>query len=372
MGRFFSCLSAVFDTIAGCELPTSFRALSVDTRTLSDLLDTAGRGRAATTRISLPHPKGGFEVFDFYPSNIMSAELARKYPQVRAFKGRSVDDPHVTATLELTPRGVTAQVLPLLNGGCLTRSSRVDLTWCGVFAKNGNVVGREHKCLFETAPPVKPDSPQSALTARSAERSAARAVGQSLRTYRIAVAATGEYSTYHGGTKAGALSAITTTMNRVTGIFEREIAVSFTLVDIDDIIFLNASTDGLTNNDAGALIDESQSVIDSVIGTGNYDIGHTFSTGAGGLAGRGPCRAKQSPWRQAVCPIGDAYDVDYVAHEIGHQFDGNHTFNGVTGSCSGSNRSASTAYEPGSASTILGYAGICGSDLEQTVMIFFL
>ena len=349
----------------GVQLPTSFRALSVDTRTLSDLLDTAGRGRAATTRISLPHPKGGFEVFDFYPSNIMSAELARKYPQVRAFKGRSVDDPHVTATLEVTPRGVTAQVLtpaerwmldPLLAG-------RPDLV-VAYFAKNGNVVGREHKCLFETAPPVKPDSPQSALTARSAERSAARAVGQSLRTYRIAVAATGEYSTYHGGTKAGALSAITTTMNRVTGIFEREIAVSFTLVDIDDIIFLNASTDGLTNNDAGALIDESQSVIDSVIGTGNYDIGHTFSTGAGGLAGRGPCRAssKARGVTGRSAPIGDAYDVDYVAHEIGHQFDGNHTFNGVTANCSGGNRSASTAYEPGSASTILGYAGICGSD----------
>lgn len=188
-----------------------------------------------------------------------------------------------------------------------------------------------------------------------------------IKNFRIAIAATKEYTNFHGGTVSKALSAITTTLNRVSGVYEQEVAITFTLVSTNDkVIFTNANTGGLINDDANTLIDQSQTTIDSKIGTANYDIGHTVSTGAGGLAGLGVVctSSKAEGVTGSTQPINDPYDVDYVCHEIGHQFGCTHTFNSNESSCSG-NRSQSTAVEPGSGVTIMGYAGICGSDNLQ-------
>ena len=166
------------------------------------------------------------------------------------------------------------------------------------------------------------------------------------------------------GQKESALSAIVTTMNRVDDIYRKEMAITFELVgNNDDIVFIDPDNDPFAgNNDANTLIAESQTQIDSIIGSENYDIGHTFSTGAGGLATlQSVCNSnfKARGVTGSSTPEGDPCDVDYVAHELGHQFGGYHTFNSKN--CA-QNRTGSSAYEPGGGTTIQAYAGICSSD----------
>ena len=189
------------------------------------------------------------------------------------------------------------------------------------------------------------------------------------RNYRLAVATTGEYTAFHGGTVNGGMAAVVKTMNRVNQIYNRDLNVHMTLVaNNNQLVYTNSSSDPYTNNNGFTMLSQNQSNIDNVIGSGNYDIGHVFSTGGGGVAG---IRAVCSNSRKAEgvtgqgSPQGDPFDIDYVAHEIGHQFGGNHTFNGTAGACSG-NRNASTAYEPGSGTSIMAYAGICGSENTQS------
>ncbi len=193
------------------------------------------------------------------------------------------------------------------------------------------------------------------------------------RTYRLALACTIEYAAYHinraglsAGTteqkKAAIMTEMAVAMTRVNGVYEKTISSTMLLVaNNDQLIFIDS--DNYTNNSGSAMLSENQTVCNAVIGTENYDIGHVFSTGGGGVAYlRSVCttNTKAGGVTGLTAPVNDAFYIDYVAHEIGHQFGGNHTFRANTGSCSG-NANTTTAMEPGSGSTIMAYAGICGT-----------
>ena len=184
-----------------------------------------------------------------------------------------------------------------------------------------------------------------------------------LREYRLAIAATGEYTAFHGGTVAAAQAAQVTTMNRVNGVYERDFGVRMIFVaNNNNIVYTNAGTDPYSNGNTGAMINEVQNDIDATIGAGNYDVGHVFGTNSGGLAGLGVICINGQKARGVTgsgAPIGDPFDIDYVAHELGHQFGANHTQNN---NC---NRNNATAMEPGSASSIMGYAGICAPNVQN-------
>ena len=192
----------------------------------------------------------------------------------------------------------------------------------------------------------------------------------SVLNYRIAVAATGEYVAKSGGTVASALSAIATTLSRVNQIYEKDLGIHLTLVENNDLlIYTDAQSDPYFADSAEGVIQQNQNNIDAVIGSANYDIGHLFTTSGGGLAAIGSV-CQDSRKAQGVSgvanPFNDSFNVDYVAHEMGHQFGATHTFNGTEGLCAGGTRTSITAFEPGSGSSVMSYAGSCGSDNLQS------
>ncbi|MBF7073556.1 cadherin-like domain-containing protein [Glaciecola sp. MH2013] len=190
--------------------------------------------------------------------------------------------------------------------------------------------------------------------------------GDTLTTYRLAVSASGEYTSSTGGTVESALAGIVTLFTRVNQVVEKDLAISFELIgNNDQLIFLDADTDPFTNDDGSADIDENQVQIDAIIGSENYDIGHLLNTNGGGLAGLGALCVnsfKAKGYTGSRQPSGERFIVDLLLHEVGHQLGGEHSFNASESNCNGNrSRSGRASVEIGSGTTIMSYAGICSS-----------
>ena len=205
--------------------------------------------------------------------------------------------------------------------------------------------------------------------------------GTQLRTYRLALSNTPEYAVTKGNTDAGVQAGKVASMNRVNGVYERELAVRMVMVaNNNQLNFLQGSgpqpAPTYSNFNGQAMLDQNQLNVDRVIGSANYDIGHVFSTGGGGIAQRPSVCLNGGKARGVTgspAPVGDAFDIDFVAHEIGHQFNCSHTFHASNaGNCTAGTRSASTAYEPGSGVTIMAYAGTCSpEDIAPNSIAYF-
>ncbi len=325
----------------------------------SQLASAPLEGQADGIRFPLPMPDGSSQYFQVVISPIMEPKLAARYPQISTYLGQGLDDPTATVRLDWTPQGFHAMILSAAGTVYIDPYRRGDTSLYISYHKDDFVPGPQQRIVELNA------GGESSATPPIGPRSMRVPSGSQLRTYRLAMAATGEYTQFHGGTVPLALAAIVTAMNRVNGIYEREVAIRMVLVaNTDDLIYTDGTTDPYTNNDGSTMLGENQTNVEAVIGSGNYDIGHVFSTGGGGVANQGPCQAgsKARGVTGLAAPINDPFYVDYVSHEMGHQFGGSHTWN--SNSCSGypGQYIATAAYEPGSASTIMGYAGICGID----------
>lgn len=314
--------------------------------------------KAGERELTLPLPDGKEVVFTLQPYDLLPADLAAKYPDILTFKGQNKVSPTDTGRFDLGPQGFHAMfshegktvfVDPLRSGDGYAIYYQQDA----------------HSRLEEEADKV----------IGSKARKLARQVlvnGNERKRYVIAVSAAGEYTQYHGGTVAAGLGAIATMLNRVSEVYQRDVAAEFQLASGNDtIIFVDTATDPFQNDDNDIDINVNvQQNAQSQAGTklGAFDIGHVVNTGGGGLAQLDSLcggREKSAGMTGSPNPVGDAFFIDYVAHEIGHQFGAEHTFNGTTDNCGSGNRSPSQAWEPGSGSSIMAYAGICGAENLQ-------
>ena len=314
--------------------------------------------------IEFPMANGTTENFRVYENSVMHPELARRYNEIKSYIGIGIDNPTATIHLSLTVFGLHA----------MTFSGNSDISYIDTYTKDLNkyvVYSRSNlvndaapfECTVEKSLESKPNSDENA--------NAIMSNNGILRTYRLAISSTIEYSAFHinqaglsSGTldekRTAVLAAMNVTMVRVNGLYERDLGVHLELSPNNDILICITS-DEFTNSNGFTLLGENQNFVNANIGSANYDIGHIFSTGGGGVASLGSVcsSAKAQGVTGSPSPVNDAFNIDYVAHEMGHQFGANHTFNSDQSFCGGGNRNNETAIEPGSGTTIMAYAGIC-------------
>ncbi len=355
-------------------VPEKYRTLALDFEAMKAVLAQAPdrlspQAAHSPVVITLPMPDGSFQRFRVVEASVMHPDLQERYPGIRSYAARGLSDPTAYARLGYSHKGFHAMILS-------ARHSTVFIDPYAVGETTHYI--SYYKKDFHRADAFDFSCKAESLTTDEAFPTADPPLVQglvqgdcSLRKYRLALACTGEYAQYHGGTKADVMAEYNVAMTRVNGIYERELTVTMELVpNTDTLIFLFASTDPYTNNSGGQMLSENQTTCDNLIGSANYDIGHVFSTGGGGVAGLGVVCLNNQKARGVTGlgnPVGDPFYVDYVAHEMGHQFGGNHTFNN---SCGG-NRNNATAVEPGSGSTIMAYAGICAPNVQNSSDDYF-
>ena len=356
-------------------VPNTFKTFAVNHNQLFNELQQAPHesnialgGKA----MQFPMPDGSLKTFHVFESSIFEPALAQKFPEIKTY---SVVDPELKSNrgrIDISPYGFHAVIrseegMLYIDPYSHQNTNHVisyyrkdyekDVTETFSCEQHGTGVQPTQIAPSQEAPTSTVTPPQVPF-------------GTDLRTYRLALACTGEYTVFHGGTAAQAMAAMTTSINRVNEIYENDLSVRLILVGNTNLLIeTDGATDPYTNGNTGAMINEAQTEITNVIGSSNFDIGHLFGTNSGGLAGLGVvCNnfQKARGVTGSANPVNDPFDIDYVCHEVGHQFGGAHTQNNTT--C---NRSANSAYEPGSASTIMGYAGICAPNLQNNSDPFF-
>lgn len=313
--------------------------------------------------VTLPNASGELEEFRIVESSVFEPELQAKFPEIRSYRGQSIKNPATIAAFSVSPyNGVSA----IIRSGQSGKTIIIDPTEKGntstykVFYKSSKKADGKFTCTTVDEANDLSQQLRQGVNLKNADDG-------KLRTFRLALSCTAEYSNYFGATNASQVAnvnaAFNATMTRVNGVFEMDFNATMVIIaNNNNVIYYNPATDPYSDAaNMGNWNNQLQNTLTNVIGEANYDVGHLFgATGGGGDAGCIGCvcvnGSKGSGYTSPAdgIPYGDNFDIDYVAHELGHQFGGNHTF-------TFSPEGTIAQKEPGSGSTIMGYAGITGA-----------
>lgn len=360
-------------SVLGQERPSTGTDAAREGRDSARLDVRVVRRSAAAGRVSLPSPSGDEVAFDVQPLPVMEPRLAARHPELRAFVGRAIDDPVTTVAFSVTPLGVTAGI---------RGADSWSIEPAGTAGGPRHLVGEDEVPVDVTAL-SEPIAPPQAV-AREAVGDAPAPSGQVIRrTYRLALLNDPTYAAYFGSENV--LAAKVALVTRLNQVYNDDLAVRFLLVDGTEQLNLDTAAkatgedgpcganpcfepgqrkgQGMLDRCGVDTLGRTRLVLANLIGASAYDVGHlVLGVDGGGVAYLGVAGRDYSGGgcTGLTDPVGDGFYVDYVAHELGHQFGANHTFDGAQGACGGNGSAASV--EPGSGSSIMAYAGICGTD----------
>ena len=339
---------------------------------------------AKAVEISLPSLKGKIEKFAVYSFPVMAKEIADQY-ELGSYVGIGIDDPSKQIRFSVAPNDFQAMIVK--NGVYeFIDPQNSNKTIYYVHPKTVNTEGKKFLCTTDEDPTSAAQIEQlikNGSIFSNQNSNFKKSSDKKYRTMKLAMSVTGEYTQFFGGT-AGALTQINATMTRVNGVFEKDFALHLNVLNYPSLIYDDPATDGYdTVTNANSFPSTwnltLQQKLTQIVGNDNYDIGHLFgASGGGGSAGCIGCvcinPTTASPYGKgsgitspatgsvnpttANPPSGDSFDIDYVAHEMGHQLGANHTF-------SHSIEGSGVNMEPGSGSTIMGYAGITNANVQM-------
>ena len=367
--------------------PETYAAYRLDVAGLARQLAGAAPG-ARSVRVQVPGPDGAARTLSVVEDPVLQAGLQAAHPEIRTYAGHVVGDPRSTVRLDVTPLGFHASVRGPEGAWSVDPAVDAPGETTHVVYDRAALPGEEE--LHRVAEGlIRAATPGRASGLPAAARTAPGALVQR-RTFRLALVTDPAYARYFGtgGQPADpdvVLAQKAVLLNRVNQIYNDDLAIHMVLVDGSEELNLDtaakatgpdgpcgasacfdaADLDPETGGCTGALLDRNRFVVGQIIGADRYDVGHLMlGINGGGVAYLGAVGGadKAGGCTGLPFPTGDFMAIDYVAHELGHQYAGNHTLNGTQGACAGGNRNGGTSVEPGSGSSVMAYAGICDTD----------
>ena len=348
---------------------TNYRTFALDLETIQTTLANAS---TESISIQLPMPNGTEERFQVEYAPVMHPALAAKYPQIRAYKIRSVENPTIKGRLDCSPYGLNAYIFTETGEVSIHPYAQGDTDYYVAYsssdiqftAGNAPTTGcgvnplEEHNHAPALESPVVTERDDTPVE---------------VYVYELALACTAEYGLAKGGTVESVMASFNTAVNTVNAIFEQEVGTRLMLIaNNDELIFLDPDTDPYNNiNDAASLLNQNTNAIVNTVGIplDDFDMGHVFTNGCinnlGGIASPsqvcGDGRARGVTCHSSSDIQGIAIRI--MAHELGHQFSLGHSWNNCPPT--EDQYAPQSAYEPGAGTTIMSYSGTCGDQNIQ-------